>query len=84
MNLKDIRIDDVAKFCKKFNCSLDEFRKINKDTYYLKMFTGIMGPQPEFEVTETSCVGINAYKNFNLTTKWLAFLASIETKSQSL
>ena len=62
MNLHDISIEQITMFCNMFNCSLEEFKPSFNDSYYLKMFTGSMGPQPEFRVTETSCKGINYYK----------------------
>lgn len=78
MNLQDISIEQITMFCNMFNCSLEEFKPSHNDSYYLKMFTGSMGPQPEFRVTETSCKGINYYKGYDLTIQWLKFLDKIE------
>ena len=81
MNLKDISNEEINKFCKKFKFSLDEFKESYDGTFYLRMFTGYMGPQPEFCVTETSCIGINYFKGKDLTKQWLKFLSEIEIKS---
>ena len=78
MNLSELTTEQISMFCNKFNCSLDEFKPSYNGVYYLRMFSGIMGPQPEFHVTETSCIGINYYKNYNLTEKWINFLNSVE------
>lgn len=84
MNLKDITKEQITEFCNKFNCGLYEFKPSFEGKYYLKMFTGAMGPQPEFHITETACLGINYYKGYDLSQQWLEFLAEIETKEQTL
>ena len=84
MNLKDITKEQITEFCNKFNCGLGEFKPSFEGKYYLQMFTGAMGPQPEFHVTETTCIGINYYKGYDLTEQWLEFFQDIETKEQTL
>lgn len=84
MNLSKITKEQIIKFCNMFDCGLGEFKPSFEGAYYLQMFTGSMGPQPEFHVTENSCIGINYYKNYNLTTQWLQFLEEINTKEQSI
>ena len=84
MVLKDITIEQITQFCNKFDCGLGEFKPSFNGAYYLQMFTGAMGPQPEFHVTETSCIGINYYMNYDLTTQWLQFIEEINTKDQSI
>ena len=81
MNLSEITKEQITEFCNKFDCGLGEFKPSFDGEYYLKMFTGAMGPQPEFHVTEDSCIGINYYKGYDLTKQWIKFLNTIE-KSQ--
>ena len=78
MILGELTTEQLNKFCNKFDCSLEDFKPSYDGTYYLKMFTGAMGPQPEFSVTENFCVGINYYKSYDLTKQWLKFLKDIE------
>ena len=85
MNLNELTKEQLNKFCNKFDCSLSEFKPSFDGAYYLQMFSGAMGPQPEFHVTETACVGINYYKNYDLTKQWVKFLKQIEkSKEQTL
>ena len=71
MKLQNLTNDDILCFCKQFNCGLDEFKPAFNNKYYLRMNSGYMGPQPEFNVDETSCIGINYYKNYDLTKQWI-------------
>ena len=82
MILNELTNEQLNKFCNQFDCSLSNFKPSYNGTYYLKMFSGYMGPQPEFHVTETSCVGINYYKNHDLTNQWLEFLNEIRTSKE--
>ena len=82
MNISELTEKQITKFCNKFDCSLGEFKPSFNGSYYLQMFTGAMGPQPEFNVTETSCIGINYYKNYDLTKQWIKFLNEIENNKE--
>ena len=84
MNVKDLTKKQVMVFCNKFNCELDEFKPVFGNKYYLRMFTGYQGPQPEFYVDENSCIGINAYSGYELTYHWVKFLDSIKSNDKSL
>ena len=84
MILENLTKEQLSKFCEKYNCSLSEFKPSYKGMYYLKMFTGAHGPQPEFYVTENSCVGINYYQSYDLTDAWLEFLEEVQTNQVSL
>lgn len=78
MILNKITKEEINLFCNKFGCNVEEFKPTFNGAYYLKMFSGCMGPQPEFHVTDTSCVGINYYKSYDLTKQWIEFLNEIE------
>ena len=83
MELEDISIKQMENFCGQFDCELDEFKpSYIEGFYYLRMFNANYKLQPEFEVTENSCIGTDSYKGYNLTKQWLKFLDSIE-KEQS-
>lgn len=82
MNLSELTKEQLNKFCKKFDCCLGAFKPSFDGTYYLKMFSCAMGPQPEFSVTENSCIGINYYKNYDITKQWVKFLTEIETNKE--
>ena len=82
MNLKDLTKEQLKQFCEKFDCDLDEFKQDNNGSYYLRMFSAVMGPTPEFCVTENYCIGINYYENYNLTNQWLEFLKDIENNKE--
>ena len=82
MILSKLTTEQLNKFCNKFDCSLYEFKPSFDGAYYLKMFSGAMGPQPEFHVTEDSCIGINYYKSYDLTKQWIKFLKEIENKKE--
>ena len=85
MILENLTEEQITEFCNKFFCGLSEFKpSCYKGMYYLRMFTGAMGPQPEFYVTENSCVGINYYTNYDLTNQWLEFLEEIKTNQTSI
>ena len=66
-------------FCKKYNCVVSEFKlNSNNKSFYLRMFTGFYGPQPEFSVTDETCVGINTYANYDLTEDWCKFIKQLK------
>ena len=83
MKLSDLSKRKVSLFCKKLKFQLVEFSPSFNNTYYLRMSTGHPGPQPEFEVTETYCIGINHYAGYDLSKQWVKFLSEIETKELS-
>ena len=82
MNLQDLTKKHLTQFCEKFDCSLDEFKHDRDDSYYLRMFSGVMGPSPEFVVTKDYCIGINYYEGYNLTNEWLEFLSELENNKE--
>ena len=84
MILENLTKEQLNVFCMRFDCSLSEFKPSYNGVYYLQMFTGAHGPQPEFYVTENSCVGINYYQSYDLTDAWLGFLEEIKTNQVSL
>ena len=83
MEIKHLTNEQVNQFCLKFDCSLAEFKPSFDGKYYLKMFTGYHGPQPEFNVDETSCVGINYYKNTDISKQWVNFLKTLENEVET-
>ncbi len=79
MEIKDLTKEQLNDFCLQFDCSLADFKPTFENKYYLKMFTGCHGPQPEFHIDETSCLGINYYKGYDLSKQWTEFLTNLES-----
>ena len=80
MNLQDLTKEQLKQFCEIFDCGLDEFKLDYNGSYYLRMFSAVMGPSPEFVATENYCIGINYHEGYNLTEQWLEFLKDLENK----
>lgn len=52
MYIEQLTEKDFNQFASIFNCGVDRVKKSNNNELYVRLFTGIMGPQPELWISD--------------------------------
>ena len=60
MFIEKLKKADFEKFAESLHCSLDEVSPSTNNTVYVKLSTGVMGPNPEFWLSDFDCTA-NSY-----------------------